>query len=165
VAWGRFLIPSYLSKFFHCKQLFFKVIRTEIYHTDQGSQHTREAFTELLKSKKDQGQHGCERQGLRQCFCRAALEDRETKRSLSERIPKYPRMPRRIWCLLCAVEQAERASIPRLSLYSRNIYWRYCSEEGSIMNKFHQLSNTFSNTKRLFGFSDHFRSRPFSRST
>ena len=97
---GKVFDTPYLSNFFHCKQSFFKVIRTEIYNTDQGSQYTSEAFTELLKSKKDQGQHGCERQGLRQCFCRAALEDRETKRSLSERILKYPRMPWRIECLL-----------------------------------------------------------------
>jgi len=64
----------------------------EIFNTDQGSQYTSEEFTGILKSKQI-NQHGRERPGLGQCLCRAALENRKTGRSLSERLSEYSRIP------------------------------------------------------------------------
>jgi len=64
----------------------------EMFNADQGSQYTSEEFTGILKSKQI-NQHGRERPCLGQCLCRAALENRKTRRSLSERLSEYSRMP------------------------------------------------------------------------
>ena len=77
--------------------------RPEIFNTDgrqwftlSGEPVHERRFHRNPEIKRDQDQHGWERPGIGQCFCRAALEDSKTRRSLFERISKCLRMQRRI---------------------------------------------------------------------
>ena len=72
----------------------------EIFNTDQGCQYTSEAFTGLLKANQIKISMDGKGRGLGQCLCRTAVANRETRRSVCERLSKCRRLSRMIAGLL-----------------------------------------------------------------